>query len=60
MNPFLVIKLRKQPTNAIIQVNLLFLTLHVSGDDFVHNQEHLTLFAVSGSIPQVSAGWCHG
>ena len=37
--------------------------VHVSGDVFVHNQEHLTVFTVSGSVhpsccrPQPAAAW---
>jgi len=35
--------------------------LLVSEDVFAHNQEHLTVFTVSGTIhSQVAAVWCHG
>ena len=31
-------------------IYLSLLALHVSGDDFAHHQEHLTVFIVSGNI----------
>jgi len=31
--------------------------LHVSGNVFAHHQEHLTVFAVSGSVHPNTAGW---
>ena len=34
--------------------------LHVSGDVFAHNQEHLTVFTVSGNVHPVALCWCPG
>jgi hypothetical protein len=34
--------------------------LHVSGDDFAHHQEHLTVFTDLVLFTQVAAGWCLG
>jgi len=36
--------------DVIIQVNLSFLVIHVSSDVFVHHQEDLTVFTVSGNV----------